>query len=309
MSHIGRRGALAIGLEATPGAGTVSAFASIPYLSCDLNEVHTPIADLSAKGVRDEQGSNSALGKKSGQGNIEVALNPETCPYWFGLALGSIASTTEGALYTGKHTINRKANNEPLTALIYRDRVVDKVSFSNAVVNTLELNFADDIAKLSMNILSKAPAVADETIAVPSTEIFTFRNAYVELTNNSTTSALKVRDFTLNINNNAEMIYAPGSNDVDRIVSKQFGVGGSINIDFEGTTQRDAFMLLTKQKINVVFQGESSKITIEVPQFRVDNRPLNTPNDDISMETIDFVAEYDGTKSVGVVVENETASY
>ncbi len=308
MSHIGRRGALGIGLEGTPGS-TDEITASIPYLTCDLIETHAPIADVSAKGVRDEQGGDSVEGKKSGQGSIEVALDPETCPLWFGLALGSIDSTTIGAIYTGKHTITRKADNQPLSATIYRDRVVDKVYFPYSVVNTLELNFADDIAKLRMDILSKAPIAADETIIFVETEIFTFRNAYVELTNGGTTSELKVREFTLNINNNAEAIYAPGSNDVDRIVSKQFGVGGSIVLDFADTTQRDAFMGLDKQALSVVFQGETSKITISIPQFRLDNRPLATPNDDIAQETMEFVAEYDGAETINIVVENETESY
>ncbi len=309
MSNIGRRGAMGIGLESSPGT-TSAITASIPYLSCDLIEIHTPIADLAAKGIRDEQGGNSVEGKKSGQGSVEVAFDPETCPYWFGLALGSISSTTTGAIYTGKHTITRKADNQPLSATIYRDRVVDKVKFPYSVVNMLEFNFADDVAKLKMDILSKAPVEEDETLSFVKTEILTFRNAYVELTNNSTTSELKVRDLTLNINNNAEIIYAPGSNDVDRIVSKQFGVNGSITIDFEDTTQRDAFMNLTKQSLSIVFEGStSSKIIFDIPQFRLDSRPLSTPNDDISQETMEFVAEYNGSKTIDITVENETASY
>jgi len=236
-------------------------------------------------------------------------LDPKTAPYWFALALGSIDSTSSGNLEV--HTISRKANNQPLTATIYRNRGVDEIKFPYSVVNTLALTFADDVAKIAVDILSKYPTVEADTPTYVDLELFTFKNAYVELTNDSTTSTLTIREFTLNINNNAEVKYAPNDNDVDKIVSKNFNVNGSIVIDFESTTQRNAFRDLTKQALSVVFSKATHKITITIPQFRVDPLEIDTPNDDISQETINFIAEYDSatTSTISISVENSVSSY
>jgi len=309
MSDIGRRGALGIGLEATPGTTTTIDF-WIPYLDCGLVERHTPIADVAAKGIRDEQGNDSVEGKKWGEGSIEVVLDPKTAPCWLAMAIGSMTSSL-GAGTVYYHTIERKADNVPLTATIYRDRVSDEIKFPYSVVNTLALSFADDVAKISVDILSRYPIVEGDTPSYVDLELFTFKNAYVELTNDGATSTLTVREFTLNINNNAEVKYAPNSNDVDTIVSKNFNVDGSIVIDFENATQRNAFRDLTKQALSVVFESGTKKITITIPQFRVDPLDIDTPNDDISGETINFIAEYDATttSTIRVVVENGVSGY
>jgi len=300
-----------VGIEATPGT-TTSVKAFIPFLSCDLVERHTPIADTSAKGVRDEQGSDSVEGKKWGEGSIEVVLDPSNSGYWFGLVLGAYSSSTS-EIYT--HEFYRKADNEPKTATIYRDRVVDEVKFPYSVANSLELNFADDVAKLTIGILSRYPI--DEGSETPSYEdldLFTFKNAYVEVGDAGSTTELKVREFNLSIENNAEAIYAPNDNDVDRIVSKQFGASGNIVIDFEDETQKDAFKDLTKRDLTVTLSNssETGKIEINIPSFRIDNDAIDTPIDDISSESLDFVAEYDAstTGSITITIDNETvASY
>jgi hypothetical protein len=306
--NIGRRGALGIGIEGTPGSTTALTH-YIPYLENSLIEMHEPIADTSAKGVRESQGSASVEGKKHGEGNISVVLNAKHSPYFFGLVMGDIDSTTKGAIE--EHTITRKVDSVPRTATIWRDRITDRAVFPYSAINTLELNFSDDVASLNANFLTRYQIAGwAETPNIETLELYTFKNAYIELTNNSTTSELKVRDLTLNINNNLEGIYAPNSNDVDRIVSKNFEVGGSFTVLFENTTQKEAYRDLTKQALKVVFEGDTTgKITITIPQFRLDNAPIETPNDDIMTQSAEFVAEYDGSKSIEVVVENDVEDY
>lgn len=311
MSNIGRRGALGIGLETAGSEGTTTSLdMSIPYLSCNLIGKHTPIVDVSAKGIRDTQGNDSVEGKKWGEGTIEVVLEPRSAPYWFGLALGVIDSTSSTSV--GYHDITRKANNQPLSATIFRDRVVDEVRFPYSVVNALELNFADDVAKLSVDILSQFPVVEDDTTTFVDLELYTFKHAYVEMTLSGATSTLTIREFTLNVNNNMELVYSPvNDNDVDKIVSKGFDVSGSIVIDFETAVQRDAFKNVSKQALSIVLTKSTNIITITIPQFRVDTLDIDTPNDDISQETVNFVAEYDSatTSTIRISVENNVATY
>lgn len=307
MSTIGRRGNTGVGIEGTPGT-TTTMQAFLPTLSVDLVERHTPIGDLSAKGIRDEQGANSVQGKKWGEGSVEVVLDAQEAPRWIHLVMGSYSSSSTN-IYI--HTFSRKANNQPLSATIYRDRDTDAILFPYSVVNNLEITFADDIAKMTADILSMSPIVEDtESPSYSDLELFTWRNAELEVNDAGSTTELKIREFTLNINNNAEAIYAPNSNDVDRIVSKDFTVGGSFVIDFESTTQRSAFTALTKQRLVITLTEGTHKLTFTMPQVRIDQNDIITPLDDISQETITFVAEFDGTETLVIVARNDTvASY
>ena len=300
---IGRRGNTGVGVEAT--AGTTSAVKVwLPTLSNDLSERHTPIGDMSARGTRDEQSSESVLGKKWGEGAIEVILDAEVAPYLIFLGMGGYASSSS-EIYI--HDFSRKTGNNPKTATIYRDRDTDVVKFPHSVVNSFEVNFADDVAKLTANILSRFPIEEDaETPSYADLDLFTWRQARVQVNNAGVTSDLKVREFTLNVNNNAEMVYAPNSNDVDNIPMKQFGVSGNIVVDFENETQKDFFQNLTKVRLDVEMLQGTHKITFTMPQVRLDEDSISTPNDDISQETIAFVAENDGTETLTIEVRNDT---
>jgi hypothetical protein len=305
MAHIGRRNTIGIALEEVKGVAQDPQF-YIPYLECDLQEQHEPIADSQARGIRDLQGPLSVEGKKHGEGNISVVLDPVAAPFWFGLALGDISSAPDGGDY--KHTIG-VATNDPLTATIWRGRVIDELDFVNSVCNTLAMTFSDDVASLSASILSKYP-VASERSATVETDLkyYTFRDANVKI---GTNTNAKVKEFTLDINNNAEALYAPGSNDVNDIVWKGLEVTGSFVLNFDDVTLRDAAKDLTKTDIVVTFTGpDDNEIEITIPRSRI-KWELSTPNDDLATETMEFTAEYDTdtSKTIQVEVVNDVESY
>ena len=300
MAHVGRRNQIGITIDTDELIEH-----QIPFLDCTLQERHTPIGDIQAKGRRDAEGGQSVVGKQWGDGKIDVVLDPTTAPYWFAMALGAIDSTTPKT-----HVITQENLNAPLTATIKRARNVgNDIEFANSAVDSLELNFADDVAKLSVNIMSKFPT--EETFspaAATALKYFTFRNATVA----TGAGAIKVKELTLRIENNAEMIYAPGSNDVDRILWKSFKVSGNFKLLFESETQKNAFAnTLTKQSMTITFTGAVpvSSIVITIPQFRVDNWTEEAAIDDLAQESIDFVAEYLTDKTMGVTIINDVDEY
>ncbi len=308
--YTGRRNALGIGVESTYGATTTIDF-YIPFLSCDIGEMHSPISDKAAIAVRDVEGPNSVQGKKWGEGSIEVVLDAKTAPYWFGLALGNITSSLSSGIYY--HFIRQRSQNEPLSATIWKDRGVDKVQFPGCAVDTLSIDFADDVAKVKVKVLSKI-GIAGESLTPNYSvgELQTFRNAYL-LVGSGAISTLKISEFSLNINNNLEPIYAPNSNDVDRIASKNFEVKGSFTVLFEGSTQKLAFTGLTKQTLQLVFTSvsDSGIIQIDIPKFRDDDWKIDAPIDDLSKEKISFVGEYNAsnTQTISLQIRNSVSGY
>lgn len=275
-------------------------------------EMHEPIADNAARGVRDLQGDLSVEGKKWGEGSIRMPLDPEQAPILLAAALGqSTITALGGGLF--RHVFTRKENNEPLTIDFWNDRVVDKVDFPSATIDTLDLEFSEDIASINVSVQSKFPTVAPQSVTpvYDDEQIYIFKDAKVELgTNGAGSTELKLREFSMNIANNIERIYAPNSNDVDRILTKGFEVSGSFRVLFEDETYKDAFTNLSKRSLGVVFNegATTGEIKIYFPKIRIQGYDQSRPIDDLSEETIEFMVE-STNNPVQIQVTNEKANY
>ena len=318
---IGRRGWLGIAIEDSPGSPKPPAD-YLPFAECSLGGKISPVAETLARGVRDEQGPNSQIGKKWGEGTIRTVLDPTLAPYLLILALGSVSSNSLGdGVY--EHTITRKADNTPLTASVVFDRVVDRQLFHYLVVSSLELSFADEMVELSADCLSRFPiTTASGSLTTTSGTLFTFKHASLKfgdtLSEAENGTELKVREFSLTIENNSETIFTVGTaGDVDEIVHKNFGVSGSFSLLFEDTTQRDIFRNLSKKALILTLTGNgiggdySEMVKIKLPRVRYDTYSPDLALDDIASEGIDFVAEYDlnEAKTIEAVIRNRNASY
>ena len=322
MAFIGRRGWVNIALETTPGVPVGPSDIYIPFLECGLRERMTPIAEVSARGIRDEQGENSVIGKKWGEGTLKVNLDPTLAPVLLGLAMGDFGTPqSEGnGVYT--HTFTRKADNTPKTASLIFDRVVDRLLFPYLVVNSVEVSFSDGLAEVSANCLSRFPvASVSGTLSTVSGTLFTFKDATIKmganLTEAESATPLKIREFSLSINNNAELVYVIGNNDVDSILVKDFGVSGHFSLLFENTTQRDYYENLTKRAMIVTLTGAgigggmSEFVKFRIAKLRFEDYTPAIPPNDVATEGIDFVGEYSSSdaKTLDIQVRNKRSSY
>jgi hypothetical protein len=318
---IGRRGWVGIALETTPGV-PVSPTDYLPFLECSLMEKMTSIPELQARGIRDEQGENSVIGKKWGEGALRVNLNPTLAPYLLGLALGDFGTPVSegGGVYT--HTFSRKSDNTPKTASVIFDRVVDRMLFPYLVVNNAEISFSDGLAEVSADCLSRFPVTSvSGSLTTTSGTLFSFRDATIRmganLTEAESAAPLKVREFSLAIANNAEQIWVVGNNDVDSTVIKNFGVTGHFSLNFENTTQRDIFRSLTKKAMVVTLTGNgigaglSEFVKFRIAKLRFETYAPDIPIDDVAKEGIDFTCEYSSndSKTLDIQVRNRKSSY
>jgi len=322
MPFIGRRGWINITLEDTPGEPKPPSDIYLPFLECTLVEKMTPIADLSARGVRDEQGESSQIGKMWGEGRIRVNLDPVYAPVLLGLALGNFnVSPVGGGVYL--HTFTRRNSNVPKTASVIFDRVVDRLLFTNLVVNTLELSFSDGLVEVTAECLSKYPTLTTSgNLAVPSNmTLFTFADATVQmgedLEDAEESDPVQVREFSLTINNNAETLFFIGSNEVNSIVVKNFGVAGRISMLFEDTTNKNIFVNLRKVAMIVTLRGRDlgpdmyEFVKFKLPKVRFESWAPDLSIDDIAKEGIDFIAEFsrEAGKTIEIQVRNERSAY
>lgn len=320
--NIGRKGWVNIALESTAGVPVAPSSDYIPFLECSLKEKMTPIPELSARGLRDEQGENSQIGKKWGEGDLKVNLDPKIAPYLLGMAMGDFGTPVSegGGVYT--HTFARNSSNTPKTASIIFDRITDRQLFPYVVVNSLEVSFSDGFAELSANIMSRFPAASvSGSLSTVSGTLFTFRDAQIrmgaDLTAAAAATPLKVKEFKITIENNAEQIYVIGNNDTDSIAVKNFGINGSLSLQFDSTTQRDIFRNLTKKAMIVTLTGNgignglSEFVKFRIAKLRFEDYSPEIPIDDLITEGIDWVGEYSSgdAKTLDIQIRNQKSSY
>lgn len=318
----GRLGWVGIALEATPGV-PVNPTNYFPFLESSLMDKESVLEDVGARGVRAEQGENSQLGRRWGEGALKVNLDPTLSPYLLGMALGTFGTpVSEGnGVYT--HQLDVLNNNQPKSGSIIFDRVTDRELFPYAVVNSLEVSYSDGLAELNANLLSRFPQTSvSGTIATQSGTLFSFRQAQVQVGDTlanaiASASFLKLRTFNLNINDNAENQFVSGNRDVDSIIQKNFTASGSMRLAFEDTTQKDNFNSLVKQAMVVTFTGNgigggmSEFLKFRIYKMRYDDFKVEVPPNDMISQEINFTCEYSSSDSkiLDIIARNRKASY
>lgn len=326
-SQQGRRAWVGIALEANVG-DPIAPASYLPFLECGLKERHTPIPELAARGIRDEQGENSARGKKWGEGPLKINVDPTLAGYLLGLVMGNFGTPSqEGSSGVWNHTLIRKTNNEPKTASITFDRVTDRQLFHYVVVDSLDFSVEDGMAEITANCLSRMPvATSSGSLTTVSGTLFTFKDVDVRIAADLASAVgatpLKVKSFSLTISNTAEMIYFfddgdGNEGDVDEIIVKNFGINGEISLNFENTTQREIFRNLSKRAMIVTLTGKgigaglNEYIKFRIAKMRFEDYNVDVPIDDVITEGISFVGEYSSNdaKTLDIQLRNRKSSY
>lgn len=327
----GREPYVGVGIESTAGTAVVAA-KYLPFVTCTLRGVHEPMEDEAAKGVR-ERVWGTIAGRKRGEGDIEIYVDVENAPYLLYPALGSVTSNTasgESTVY--EHVITRSTSSTPKTLTILYNDTQDTRAYAYATINTMELNVADGLATISANIISKFPTSGTASLSITEERIFAFKDYTIKFGSGTTgtlalaaanaASATQVRSFTLRVNNNAEAIYQSGDASAQDVTVSEFEVDGEYALFYESTTDRIQYetMLVgsdTVRAMVVTFTGDSigtaetEEIKIEIPNFHLSDRTVDTAVSGFITENPSFVAEYDPdeTYSIKITVTNQTASY
>jgi len=328
---IGRQAFVGVGIESSAG-DAVAAAKYLPFVTCTLRGIQEAIVDEAAKGIR-ERVWGAITGQKHGEGDIEIYADAENVPYLLYPALGSCSSTTAGGeTAVWEHTITRKSSNPPKTVTVIYNDTQDTRKYVYGVVNTLELTVSDGLATISAGILSKFPATGTGTQAVTEERVLAFKDYTIKFGSGATgTAALAaaalataspVRSFTVRTNNNAEVQYLSGTNDVTQISMGQLEIDGDYTLFYESTTQRIHYETLLNgsdpvKAMIVTFTGDAigvaeyEEIEIRIPNFYLKERGVDTAPAGFITESPSFVAKYDPTeaKSIQIKVTNTEASY
>ena len=320
---IGRRGWIGVAIETSAGSGGDTPVKYLPYTSQTLHNVVDVLDDETAKGIR-ERAWGSVSARTRGEGDVTLLLDVENAPYLLYPALGNMSSQcVETSVY--KHILTRKASNPPRTICMNINDTVGTRKYHYGTVNTCEINFSDGWAEVTANILSQAPAAGAGTLAVTEETVMAFKDAKIyfgadlksardNYTNDTNSNALSA--FRLTINNNAEAQYTAGSSSPNQIAIGQLEIGGDYTLFFEDVTEQTAHEDQDQRAMVIAFTGSSiggastETILIEIPQFHLTDRGIDTAPAGFVTENPTFVGDYDSTDgSIIITITNETQTY
>ena len=318
MANLGRLGWLGVGIESTAGVYKTPAV-YVPYTANTLIGKHTPLADIAARGLR-ESDFSSVIGKKWGEGAVDINLDPINAGYFIKMVLGSETPTQvdSSAVYDHLFTVTESA--VPVSASFVFDKQLYRESFLYTCAKDIEILVSDGLAQLKANVMSKFPITTTSgTNTTTSGSLFTFKDLTVQFGADQASAGIatpiKVKNASIKINQNLEPIYRSGSTQPDSFAVKNFEVTGECGILLEDTVDRDAYYNLTKRDAILTFTGDSQgayydTITIKLYNFRVEDFPIETGIDNLYAAKVHFVGEYSlgDAKTIDITVRNLKAT-
>lgn len=316
---IGRKGWIGIGLQT--GFQVPAVIADyVDFTSNSLTGIQNQLAVDQATGLRDKAFS-TIPGTQMSQGDVEVYGDSKKAGYFIVGALGTVQTTT---LTTGvyQHVITRNNSNTPQYLTITSDRVKDRSLYPDVTVDKFTLSVGTDLVRAKASLIGNFPQTTTSgTKTTTSGNIFNFANAQLAFgtTISGAQSAvpLKPHDFNLNINNNAEAVFAHGQSSPRSITLKQFEVDADFQLYFENTTDRDAYYAQTKQSAsleligNGIGGGYNESMVFNFYKTSIKTFSIETGLDNFFSEKVALLAEFDTAtqRTIDCVLVNTKSLY
>lgn len=319
----GRQVNVGLGIESTSGTA-VSPTIYPKWTDLSMQTMAEKLMLQAQRGVAINN-SASKIQRKFAQGSLAAVANVENAPYFFGLALGSVSSSTaSGETSVYDHTITPVADrSSPKTAtMVVEEGGTVTNEYTNCVVNSLNLEVSDGWATMTAELIGQDPSTGT-TLTESYTDEFEF--AYSDMTAKfgsdvSTAegaSATKLQSFSLNINNNVltDRGFLSGANTIadGKLPLGTLEITGSYTIQYDGTSETDKYANNTEEAMVVQFDGDSvgsgpttEKIKIDLAKLVLTSAPKEFNLDDLVMVNQEFSVRHDSSDgSITTTVTNE----
>lgn len=316
---IGRIGFIGLGIEATPGT-PVASTTTLPYINNTFGGKHNAIEDISARADR-RMNFTSVIGKRWSEGEIDVNVDTLSAGFLFKLAMGNEALSTVVASQVFDHLFyTTTSGNTPLTATLYVNKGIDTEQYPSVTVDKLDIDIKDDLMTAKTALKGMFPTSGSHTLATVSGTLIPFGKFSMQLGNTIplavASSAVPVTNFTLSINNNAEVIFESGSSNATRVFWKQAQITGSFTRYFEAVTDRDNYYNLNKQSLVLTASGIAlpgsnvESLTFNFAKLAYQDTAIETGLDDFFAVKTTFTAEVDllQGKQFDIVLRNYRSS-
>lgn len=261
--EIGRQGYLGLAIEAVAGTAENTPSVFIPFTENTLQDKHEPLMDISSRATRVKD-HDAVIGKKWGEGDVQMYLDSINSGYLFKLALGIETLSQVGSSNAYDHIFTPTVSgNNPKSATMWNyrgdDVSVKRTTFS--CVDQLEIEVTnEDIGVMTASVLSAHPSqTSAPTLTTTSGTLLTWKDTTVQfgatLQDALVATPTKLTSLSLSIANNVEPVYRTGNNEPDTFVLGELEVIGEYSLFLENDNEVNVYRNLDKRCMVINLNG------------------------------------------------------
>lgn len=322
MEILGRDIQFGVATEATRGSAETTADKWMRKVTANVVERAVHAVDDSTRG-RLEDGEGRRVVQKYIEGDVEGILHADLLGWFLANIYGVVVtSTVSGSIKSHVFTLAQNIQHPSLT-LFAKDGSVQQKTFSNAMINTLEITAAiDDYVRFSASFIASVAAANSSTPSYDTEYDFIARDITVKIADASAglagATATKIKDLSISWDQGLLRDHVVGAYTADDIYNSHMAIQGSFTLNFADSTFKDLYLGNTTKYISITIEGEAdlgsgNKPTITILLNRVQFMDWNRSGgaNELVSEPISFRAFYNPTdsKQSTITVKNLTASY
>ncbi|WP_225623772.1 phage tail tube protein [Rhodococcus rhodochrous] len=311
--YIGRRDAVGLGIETTPGTA-VAPQVWLRWLDQPLNPRTEVLENESAMGVVDRV-NDSEVASAWVEGTLGGKVTDSGVGY---LLLGIFGEVSTGTVSSGiyPHTFAVNQSSIPKTLTIAQSGPAGAKRHSYGTVDTFELTAEEKgWVQVSCAVKARTGVSSTETPAIAPEKEFTSKNIVLKLAatvgNLSGAAPVKARSLTLTIERPSEQFDALGTNNEPEFDRGTFEARGEFVVRHT-TDQHETDMLAnTVKALSIALTNDTTSLTFTASKVRFREIDTDRSRDNVVTQTVQFFCEFDTAtnKSIDAVLRNATASY
>lgn len=303
----GRRGKLAVAIEATRGVPPASAsFFWVPNVTMSFHDTIETAAEEQGQGVLADQDSQYVV-MKMGEGDVEAQLYDKALGVILTSVLGAAPSTAGANPYT--HTYTLSNSNQAKSISLYWQDPDRNDMFRLGVVNSFNISVEPNgIVNYTVGFMSKT--AAEWSTFTPSfTSLgskFLHQHVQVRIADTigalSAATAISLKNLDVTINKNTIYDSVMGTVEPEDILNQQIGVEGSLNLNLEDDTYRDYMLNGTYKAMEIkLLRSTSSSLRFQFPRVSFTEWEPDFTLNEIAKQSINFKANYDQVNGLDII--------
>jgi len=319
---IGRQVEFGVATEASRGVAETSADKWMRKVTANVVERATHALDDTTRG-RLEDGEGRRKVQTFIEGEIDGILHADVLGWLLSNIYGVVVSSNvTGSVYSHVFTLGQNIQHQSLT-LFAKDGTVQQQTFSNAMINTLEITATiDDYVRFNTSFLASVSANNSDTPSYDTEYDFVSRDITVKMASSeaglSGATAMKAKDISIKWDQGLIRDHVVGSYTPDDVYNSRLMIEGTMTLNFSDETLKDLYLGNTAQYMSITIQGEAElttgqnpTVTVVLNKVQIMDWNRSGGSNDLMTEQVTFRAFYNPTDSEQstVTVKNLTSAY
>ncbi len=329
MSYLlGENVNIGVGMESTRGTAVSPQAWIAGRTPSGIRPVVDKVMVAETKGTRiTSQGSE--IVQKRVEGDLEFNLKNETIGWILKALMGTVNSAVKGGettVYSHEFSIALNNPQNPSLTIALSQPNFQDYKYNLVLPSSLEISTPiEDLATATVEFVGADEATATDYTPAYSSDDYYFRNHDVtikiasDVAGLAGASAIKVKEFSLSIVNNARTNQNLGELTPSDVLALMFEITGSMTLDYTNETYHDIYttgayraMEISLVRSDVTIGNASNpSITITLPKVSFEDLSQDRPIDDIVTSAIEFTAHYDSDEANAITIDvvNELSDY